>query len=135
LDFLPEYQKEAEELLSKAIKLRPSWNEPLNALGHVYWKKGDFANSILCYRQAMEENPSDKVAPRNLSMVLRMQSGIKDEERPAIWKESIALASKAVSLDFKDAHSWYILGNAHLTCYFLETERYEHLNFALKAYT
>jgi hypothetical protein len=38
LDFLPDCQKEAEELLSKAVKLKPSWHEPLSALAHVYWK-------------------------------------------------------------------------------------------------
>jgi len=64
-----------------------------------------------------------------------MQDNIKPEEKGAIWKESIDLATKAVSIDIKDPQSWYILGNAHLTCYFLETDRYEHLNFALKAYT
>lgn len=38
LDFIPEFQKEAEELLCKAIKLRPCWHEPMRALAHVYWK-------------------------------------------------------------------------------------------------
>lgn len=38
LDFLPEFQKEAEDMLSKAIKLRPIWHEPMRALAHVYWK-------------------------------------------------------------------------------------------------
>lgn len=83
----------------------------------------------------MEENPTDKVSLWNLSMVLWMQDGLKPEDKPKVWKESIDLAGKAVALDVKDAHSWYILGNAHLTCYFLETDWYEHLNFALKAYT
>ena len=70
LDFLPEFQKEAEELLAKAIKLRPSWHEPLNALGHVYWKKKDFENAEMCYRQAIEENPDDTKSLRDLSMVI-----------------------------------------------------------------
>jgi len=58
--------------LSKASKLKPFWHEPLNALGHVYWKKRDFENSILCYRKSIEENPNDKNALRSLSMVIRM---------------------------------------------------------------
>lgn len=64
-----------------------------------------------------------------------MQENLKAEDKPNIWKESIELATNAVSKDIKDPMSWYILGNAHLTCYFLETDRYEHLNYALKAYT
>ena len=74
----------------------------MNALGHVYWKKRDFKNSINCYKFSIEENPNDKVALRCLSMVLRMQAEIKPEEKAAIWKESIELASKAVSIDIKD---------------------------------
>ena len=41
LDYLPEYSKNAEEFLSKAIKLLPSKQEAWDALGHVYWKKHD----------------------------------------------------------------------------------------------
>lgn len=41
LDFLPEYTKQAEDLLSKALKLMPSKREAWDALGHVYWKKND----------------------------------------------------------------------------------------------
>jgi len=125
-------QKEAEELLTKAIKLRPSWDDPLNALGHVYWKKKDYENAIMCYRQTGDEN---KHALRNLSMVIRQQPGLSIEDRINAQKESIDLANKAVALDITDAHSWYILGNFHLTCYFIDTNRYEHLNYALKAYT
>ncbi len=45
LDFIPEYSKQAEEHLSKAIKLMPSKVEAWDALGHVYWKKNDLAAS------------------------------------------------------------------------------------------
>ena len=38
LDFIPEFQKEAEEILCKAVKLKPCWHEPMRALAHVYWK-------------------------------------------------------------------------------------------------
>ena len=38
LDLMSESLKEAEELLSKSVKLKPWWNEPLCALAHVYWK-------------------------------------------------------------------------------------------------
>ena len=41
LDFLPEYTKQAEENLSKSIKLMPTKAEAWDALGHVYWKKRD----------------------------------------------------------------------------------------------
>lgn len=41
LDFMPEYTKQAEENLSKSIKLMPTKTEAWDALGHVYWKKRD----------------------------------------------------------------------------------------------
>ena len=50
LDFIPEFQKEAEEVLCKAVKLKPFWNEPMRALAHVYWKKQDFEKSVLLYK-------------------------------------------------------------------------------------
>ena len=135
LDYRPEYQKEAEELLTKASKLRPTWHEPLNALGHVYWKKKDFENAIMCYKQAMEEEPEDKTALRNLSMVIRQQQGMSKEELTKAHGESIELAKRALNLDIVDSHSWYVLGNAHLTSYFQNPDQYENLQDALKAYT
>lgn len=35
-------------------------------------------------------------------MVIRMQDNLKTEDKPAIWKESIDLATKAVSVDLND---------------------------------
>ena len=49
LDFNPSYSKAAEEQLSKSIKLLPSNTDAWNALGHVYWKKREFADSKRCY--------------------------------------------------------------------------------------
>lgn len=39
MDYLPEYTKQAEENLSKSIKLLPTKKEAWDALAHVYWKK------------------------------------------------------------------------------------------------
>ena len=72
LDFLPEYSKNAEEFLSKSIKLLPSKFEAWDALGHVYWKKQDLAAAKKCFEGSLEQNQSNKEALRHLSMVLRM---------------------------------------------------------------
>jgi Tfp pilus assembly protein PilF len=72
LDFLPEYSKLSEEMLSKAIKLMPSKQEAWDALGHVYWKKRDLESSKKCFEGSLEQNENDKTALRHLSMVLRM---------------------------------------------------------------
>lgn len=72
LDYLPEYSKNAEDFLSKAIKLLPTKFEAWDALGHVYWKKRDLASAKRCFEGSLEQNESNKQALRHLSMVLRM---------------------------------------------------------------
>lgn len=54
LDFLPEYTKQAEENLSKSIKLMPTKKEAWDALGHVYWKKSDLVASKKCFEGSLE---------------------------------------------------------------------------------
>jgi tetratricopeptide (TPR) repeat protein len=72
LDFLPEYSKNAEEFLSKSIKLMPGKHEAWDALGHVYWKKRDIPAARKCFEGCLEQNENNKEALRHLSMVLRM---------------------------------------------------------------
>ncbi len=72
---------------------------------------------------------------RHLSMVLRMIQEQNAEQKKRNYKESIVLAHKAVSLDMGDSHSWYVLGNAHLTNFFVNNDNVGELTNALKAYT
>ena len=44
------------------------------------------------------------------------------------------MATKAVGLDLSDSQSWYVLGNAHLTNFFVNNESTKELEHALKAY-
>lgn len=53
LDFLPEYTKQAEDMLSKSLKLQPTKREAWDALGHVYWKKNDLAASRKCFESSL----------------------------------------------------------------------------------
>ena len=71
LDFLPEYTKQAEENLSKAVKLMPTRTEAWDALGHVYWKKNDLEQSRKCFEGSLEQEDNNINALRNLSKVLR----------------------------------------------------------------
>ena len=71
MDFLPEYTKQAEENLSKSIKLMPTKQEAWDALGHVFWKKRDLEQARKCFEGSLEQNENNKVALRNLSMVVR----------------------------------------------------------------
>mgnify|MGYP006179522697 CR=1 FL=1 len=71
MDFLPEYTKQAEENLSKAIKLMPTKTEAWDALGHVYWKKADIEHARKCFEGSLEQDEKNVNALRNLSMVMR----------------------------------------------------------------
>jgi tetratricopeptide (TPR) repeat protein len=140
MDFLPEYTKQAEENLSKSIKLMPSKTEAWDALAHVYWKKQDVEQAKKCFEGSLDQDADNKIALRNLSMVYRMLKttnggeALDLEERKKNFKESIDLAKKAIALDMKDSQSWYVLGNAHLTNFFQNYESTKELDNALRAY-
>jgi tetratricopeptide (TPR) repeat protein len=135
LDYLPEYSKGAEEFLSKAIKLLPSKYEAWDALGHTYWKKRDLPGARKCFEGSLEQNQNNKDALRHLSMVLRMIDEPNAEIKRKNYQDSIQLANKSVALDLGDSQSWYVLGNAHLTNFFVNNDSVGELTLALKAYT
>lgn len=89
----------------------------------------------MLYQNAIEEEPNDKRALRCLSMVIRKLPYKSEKEKQKRLKQSIDFAKKAVSADIKDSENWYVLGNAHLTNFFMGGQLYDHLDFALKAYT
>ena len=60
LDFNPEYTKQAEENLSKSIKLMPTKVESWDALGHVYWKKNDIHQSKKCFEGSQVSSKTRK---------------------------------------------------------------------------
>ena len=57
------------------------------------------------------------------------------EEKKSNYKKSIDLAKAAIKADMKDSQSWYVLGNAHMTNFFVHQEQAtQELELALKAY-
>lgn len=56
------------------------------------------------------------------------------DERKKNVEKSVDMAKEAVSLDFKDGESWYIVGNAYLSNFFVNMKTIDELNLALKAY-
>lgn len=59
LSYLPEYTKQAEECLSKAIKLMPTLAKAWDALGHVYWKKNSLLESRKCFEGSLEQEENN----------------------------------------------------------------------------
>ncbi|WOL11700.1 tetratricopeptide repeat protein 5 isoform X1 [Canna indica] len=133
LDVFPDYRKEAEDHLSKAVKLNPSLADAWLCLGNCIWKKGDLPSAKNCYSLALSKGPNKKIL-RQLSMLERsMAQGT--ENKTVTIEESIKHAREAVQLDIKDGNSWYNLGNACFTSFFM-TGAWDHakLQQSLKAY-
>ncbi|XP_078394362.1 tetratricopeptide repeat protein 5-like, partial [Cetorhinus maximus] len=53
LNVVADYRPQAEEALSKAVKLDPGLVEAWNQLGEVYWKKGDISAAKTCFSGAL----------------------------------------------------------------------------------
>ncbi|KAL6621181.1 hypothetical protein ACP70R_033613 [Stipagrostis hirtigluma subsp. patula] len=126
LDVFPDYQKEAEDHLSKAVY---AWL----CLGNCIWKKGDLAAAKNCFSLALSKGSNKKILCQ-LSMLERsMAQGCEDQA--LLVEESIKHAKEAVMLDIKDGNSWYNLGNAYLTSFFVGGA-WDHarLHHSVKAY-
>ncbi|XP_009599616.1 uncharacterized protein [Nicotiana tomentosiformis] len=133
LDVVPVYKKEAEDHLSKAVKLNPSLVDAWLCLGNCIWKKGDLNAAKNCFTFALSKGPSKNILCQ-LSMLERKLA--QDAENPEeVVDESIKHAREAITLDVKDGYSWYNLGNAFLTSFFV-TGAWDHnkLLQSLKAY-
>ncbi|KAJ8548241.1 hypothetical protein K7X08_030710 [Anisodus acutangulus] len=133
LDVVPVYKKEAEDHLSKAVKLNPSLVDAWLCLGNCVWKKGDLNAAKNCFTFALSKGPNKNILCQ-LSMLERKLA--QDAENPEeIVNDSIKHASEAITLDVKEGYSWYNLGNGFLTSFFV-TGAWDHSKLlqSLKAY-
>lgn len=61
MNVLPKYNKEAEDLLSKAVKLDPKLVEAWNELGECYWKNDNIKEAENCFTRALNYVRNPKV--------------------------------------------------------------------------
>lgn len=101
------FQKEAEDFLSKAVKLDRTLTNAWNSLGESYWKKGDYEAAKRCFEGAIQHSEKpNKVSLRNLSMVLRSLKPPSFDLEKQLIEESLQKAKDSVALDVKDGMSW-----------------------------
>lgn len=98
----------------------------------MFYLKRDYSQSKRCFEGAIENSGPNKDILRKLSMISRFVGD--NEERKSHVLASVDIAKQAVGLDIKDGYSWYVLGNAHLTNFFINRPSSEELTRALKAY-
>ncbi|XP_070035797.1 uncharacterized protein [Nicotiana tomentosiformis] len=137
LDVSPGYNKEAEQSLTEALQLNRYMVDAWICLGTCVWKRGDLDKAKSCFKLGLEQDPKNLELLRQLSVLERRQctGEIEVEDPEEIIAESIKHAKEAIALDIRDGISWYALGNACLTAYFL-TGTWDHdmLFQSLKAY-
>ncbi|KAK4358382.1 hypothetical protein RND71_023992 [Anisodus tanguticus] len=140
LDVSPGYNQDAEQHLTDALNLKNDMVDAWICLGACMWKKGDLVKAESCYKFGLDLDPNNKELLRHLSAlerrVCRGDTGETDVRKlEEIIKESIKHAKDAIGQDVHDGLSWYFLGNACLTAYFL-TGSWDHdmLLQSLKAY-
>ncbi|XP_024893032.1 tetratricopeptide repeat protein 5-like [Temnothorax curvispinosus] len=124
---------QAEELLSKAVKLEPKFIEAWNELGEYYWKNDDIKQAKNCFVGALQHD-RNKASLRNLSMVFRQEPTSSDEERIKNIQQGVEYAKEAVSLDTTDGYSWAVLGTAYLSSFFTVAQSPSMLRLCMSAY-
>jgi len=133
LNVLPEYSADCEEYLSKVVKRDPSLVDGWNMLGETFWKKADIIAAKNCFEGALKRK-KNVVSLRSLSMVYRQVKTEKAGDSEKSILESVTCAKDAVELDVNDGVSWYVLGNAYLSLFFMTSQNSKVLTLALNCY-
>ncbi|KAJ3658963.1 hypothetical protein Zmor_010675 [Zophobas morio] len=126
--------KEAENLLSKAVKLDPKSVEAWNELGECFWKNDELKKATNCFEGALKEQ-KNKISLRNLSMLARQESSKSRDDLIKNIEKGLSYAKEAVQLDTHDGLSWAVLGNAHLSSFFGIQQNPKILKQCLSAYS
>lgn len=67
-------------------------------------------------------------------MLSRQQTCTKKDDRVKNVEEGVSLAKEAVQLDPQDGLSWAVLGNAHLSSFFVISQNPKTLKQCMSAY-
>ncbi|EFA86326.1 hypothetical protein PPL_00116 [Heterostelium album PN500] len=126
----------AENYLSKAVKLDDTLEVAWNELGELYWRKNCLQLAMKCFQQSLQRNNKNVVSLQKISIVLRQLNEDNILKKRDNVERSVKYAKEALAIDFKNSESWYILGNSYLSSFFIDVQKNESdLNSALKAYS
>lgn len=120
LDAQDSFDPRAEQLLSKSLKLDRMNPEAWCALGHCYWKNGQTQQAADCFRNGSEIGGSATLGCLQHHGQLLRSLGSSPKETLDNTRESVKICKQALKLDFKNAQSWYLLGNALLASYYVD---------------
>ena len=111
----PSYSKEAENDLSKALKLRSTNTLAWVAMSECLWKRDAIKEARDALVTALTHDPKCIPALCQQSRILRVYAGKEassNEERLQLMEESVAKAKEAIALDMNDGEAWAALGMA-----------------------
>lgn len=128
-----EYNSNAEEFLSKAVKLNPKLIDAWNHLGDSYFKKGEYLEAKNCFLNALNKE-KNKVSLRNLSVVSRKECGKTKEDLITNVNAGLKYAQEALEVDPNDGTSWFYMGNAFMSIFFTVKQSAKTLIQAMDAY-
>jgi len=108
-------KSQAEELLSKAIKLDPTLELAWNRMGEMCCERGDAKQALVIFEQAVDQAGKSAMLLRNISITLRAI----EENRTVNFTKALQYAKDAIAVDLMDPVSWETLGNAYFGDFFL----------------
>ena len=117
LNVTGDFNQQAEDCLSRSVKLNPNLVDAWNELGESYMRKHDWTTARTCFEGALQHD-NNKVSLRNLSMTLRQIPASGSEEKISNVEQGLVKGKEAVGLDTTDGQSWSLLGNAYLSHFF-----------------
>lgn len=88
---------EAEDLLLKAVALRPNDGYIVDSLGWLYYRKAEYEKALIVLRQALQILPQEAVIYRHLAEVCAALN--RKDEAIAYYREAIALAELKLPTD------------------------------------
>ena len=90
---------QAAALFKRAIRLRPDYADAYRSLGHVYFDLKDWSQSVAALERALELNPKDKNARKQLDLSRAMIEAESDEtKQPTNPRTSDSSPASAASL-------------------------------------
>ncbi|KAF2358735.1 Tetratricopeptide repeat protein 5 OB fold domain [Trinorchestia longiramus] len=115
LSVCPGWEAQAEHHLGKASKFNipGAWT----LLGECLYNRGDLTGATTCFNRTLSTG-EDKVALRNLSMLMRALPASAPQQREDNINKGVEYARRAVKQDPADGRSWMVLGNALLSAFF-----------------
>ncbi|XP_018025198.1 tetratricopeptide repeat protein 5, partial [Hyalella azteca] len=115
LSVCPGQEAQAEQYLGRASKFNipGAWT----LLGECLYNRGDLAGATTCFNRTLTSG-EDKVALRNLSMLMRAMPATTPQQRENNINKGVEYARRAVKQDPADGRSWMVLGNALLSAFF-----------------